>query len=266
DTKQWNNYWWDSNGANNNHPAWYSPPNPTDNNRVNLDLDGWLAKGIRVTIAAEHQIRIVDNVIYETYAENPDLRRRPYRQSAAALSMTEMLGVYAREWLLLENSSPNTFQDMYNIPKSAIDSDGINNSSSQNIAVYAGPMFEAPDGTSHTPPTNPYNSNSGLMNSDATAQNCLDGVFMSGGYVVRSHRRHNPWSARSWRTLWICGSFIANGVDAAGLRSYPNLIIQNGAKNYNYDYRMKITTPPYFLIAYNTSAKMLPGSWLSYTQ
>ncbi len=258
DTKVWNNYWGD-----NNHPAWYSPPSPTDKNRVNLDLSGWLAKGVRVTIACEHQVRVVDNVIYETYAEDPSLRRSSNRQSPAALGMNEMLGVYAREWLLIENGNANPFTDMGTITKSSIDSDGLNNGGSS-IDVVTGPMFEDPSGNPKTPPSSPYNSNNGLLNTDATEQNCLDGVFMSGGYVVRSHNNYS--SSKNWRSLWICGSFIANGVDAASAKSYPNLIIQHGPKNYNYDYRMKITTPPYFLIAYNTSAKMLPGSWLSYTQ
>ena len=257
-TLEYNQYW-----ANANHPTWYSPPSPTNKNRVNLDIEGWIAKGIRVTLACEHQIRVTDNVIYESYAEDPSLRRRPNRQSAAAMNMTEMLGVYAREWLLVENNDSNTFGDMYSIQQSDVDSDGVGASTTTNIAVNSGPMFEKPDGTSHAPPSSPYNSNNSLLNTDATEQNCLDGVFMSGGYVVRSHYRYT--NNKNWRTLWICGSFIANGVDR-GAGSYPNLYFHHGPKNYNYDYRMKFTTPPYFLIAYNTSAKMLPGSWLTYTK
>ncbi|MDC1141935.1 hypothetical protein OAU50_02485 [Planctomycetota bacterium] len=258
DTKEFNEYW-----ANANHPAWYSPPDVTNSNRVNLDLEGWLAKGIRVTIACEHQIRVTDNIVYETYAEDPTLRRRLNRQSTAAMDMTEMLGVYSREWLLIENNDTNSFRDMNNVMQSEIDSDGVGASTTTGIAVNSGPLFEQPDGTSHTPPSWPYNSNNSLVNTDASEQNCMDGAFMSGGYVLRSHRSYT--NNKNWRTFWICGSFIANGLDGGG-KSFPNLIRHHGPKNYNYDYRMKFTTPPYFLIAYNTSAKMVPGTWLSYTQ
>jgi hypothetical protein len=35
-------------------------------------------------------------------------------------------------------------------------------------------------------------------------------------------------------------------------------------RNYHWDYRLELTTPPYFLRAYNASAVFLPGTWRTY--
>jgi hypothetical protein len=80
----------------------------------------------------------------------------------------------------------------------------------------------------------------------------LDGVFFSI-YDTRPHR-----TANGMGEFWGHGGLIAGGNYASGMS--PTFQI----RNYHWDYRLELTTPPYFLRAYNASAVFLPGTWRTY--
>ncbi|MBX3475219.1 MAG: hypothetical protein KF754_12615 [Planctomycetes bacterium] len=82
-----------------------------------------------------------------------------------------------------------------------------------------------------------------------------DGVFL--GLV--NARPHSPYWAQELDEWWLCGGLIsATGTAAAGLGNTFK------RRNYDWDWRMNVTMPPYFLRAYNTSAVFIPGSWRTY--
>lgn len=88
-----------------------------------------------------------------------------------------------------------------------------------------------------------------------TNQYHCDGVFL--GLV--NARPHNPYWAQELDEWWLCGGLIsATGTAAAGLGNTFK------RRNYDWDWRMNVTMPPYFLRAYNTSAVFIPGSWRTY--
>ncbi|MCA8911365.1 MAG: hypothetical protein KDB82_06650 [Planctomycetes bacterium] len=84
-------------------------------------------------------------------------------------------------------------------------------------------------------------------------QYSLDGVYM-GTDKARRGKNGSSW----YKELWVCGGII-NG-------QYPTTELAGvfDRRNYDTDYRLKSTTPPYFLKAYGESANMVVGTWRTY--
>ncbi|MCA8946704.1 MAG: hypothetical protein KDB29_10795, partial [Planctomycetes bacterium] len=57
---------------------------------------------------------------------------------------------------------------------------------------------------------------------------------------------------------WVCGGII-NG-------DHPTTELSSNfdRRNYDTDYRLQKTTPPYFLKAYGEAANMIKGTWRTY--
>lgn len=106
------------------------------------------------------------------------------------------------------------------------------------------PSAEVTDDGSLSPPDTGHYGN----------QYCLDGVFMG---VDKSAR--GAVGPNTNKELWVCGGII-NG-------SYSSTLLSSvfERRNYDTDYRLKKTTPPYFLRAYGETANMIEGSWRTYT-
>ena len=85
-------------------------------------------------------------------------------------------------------------------------------------------------------------------------QYSLDGVYMG----VDSAKRGKNASLYN-KELWLCGGII-NG-------NHPTTELSGSfeRRNYDTDYRLQKTTPPYFLKAYGESANMIVGTWRTYT-
>jgi hypothetical protein len=88
-----------------------------------------------------------------------------------------------------------------------------------------------------------------------TSQYCLDGVYMG----VHSAKRGKNGNGSN-KELWVCGGII-NG-------NWPTTELSSNfdRRNYDTDYRLKQTTPPYFLKAYGETANMIMGTWRTYEQ
>jgi hypothetical protein len=82
----------------------------------------------------------------------------------------------------------------------------------------------------------------------------MDGVIYAS-YDTRPHRHRNNLSVGEF---WGHGGLIAGGSYAAGMGNHFRV------RNYHWDFRLALTTPPYFLRAYNVSAIFLPGTWRTY--
>jgi hypothetical protein len=85
------------------------------------------------------------------------------------------------------------------------------------------------------------------------SQYCIDGT-----YFARNWSGPGYWENLS-RELWFCGGNIAGVQANLGLGN-----IFQGSRHYDWDWRMNETTPPYFLNAYNTSARFVRGTWRTY--
>ncbi|MCL4731782.1 MAG: hypothetical protein KJ044_15275, partial [Planctomycetes bacterium] len=86
----------------------------------------------------------------------------------------------------------------------------------------------------------------------------MDGVYLALGHTapVRHYGYVSGTGPRGEH--WLHGGLIARGSYGGGLgNSYYR-------RNYDWDYRMRLTCPPYFLRAYNTSAVYIPGTWRTF--
>ncbi len=82
----------------------------------------------------------------------------------------------------------------------------------------------------------------------------MDGVF----FAVADTRPHRFIDGNTRGEFWGHGGLIAGGSYAAGMGNHFRV------RNYHWDYRLALTTPPFFLRAYNASAVFLPGTWRTY--
>jgi len=79
---------------------------------------------------------------------------------------------------------------------------------------------------------------------------------MDGVYLAMAHIRPRVYyNGQPMGELWYCGGLICQGDYGGGNGN------NYSRRNYDWDYRMDQTMPPYFLRAYNTTAKFVPGSW-----
>lgn len=190
---------------------------PTANYASHNELDLWgVLDYKRVTVACEHDLRVVNNISYQTLLDNPDLRRFTEKTSEGALAYREMLGVLSNQNI--------TFQTILwtPLPDSA----------------------DVTDDPSRDPPDIGHHVN----------QYSLDGVYMGVDKAARG--AIGPGTSRE---LWVCGGII-NG-------DYPSTALASNfdRRNYDTDYRLKSTTPPYFMKAYGESANIVRGTWRTYT-
>lgn len=84
-------------------------------------------------------------------------------------------------------------------------------------------------------------------------QYSLDGVFMG---VDKSAR--GAVGPGTGRELWVCGGIINGNFSSTLLSSNFD------RRNYDTDYRLKFTTPPYFLRAYGHTPTYISGTWRTY--
>ncbi|MCC7510873.1 MAG: hypothetical protein IT464_16055 [Planctomycetes bacterium] len=84
--------------------------------------------------------------------------------------------------------------------------------------------------------------------------NPMDGVFFSI-FDTRPWRFRNSFIGEEF---WGHGGLIAGGSYAAGMGNHFN------RRNYDWDFRLALTTPPFFLRAYNSSAVFINGTWRTY--
>jgi hypothetical protein len=87
-------------------------------------------------------------------------------------------------------------------------------------------------------------------------QYTLDGVFMGRNSAARSG---GAGTNTGNKELWLTGGII-NGDNPT-----TALAASFGRRNYDTDYRLRETLPPYFLRAYGASANMIRGTWRTYT-
>ncbi|MCC6572652.1 MAG: hypothetical protein IT462_02570 [Planctomycetes bacterium] len=64
----------------------------------------------------------------------------------------------------------------------------------------------------------------------------------------------NSWSSTEY---WVCGGLLNGGEQQSSMGSFTR-------RNYDWDYRLATTTPPYFLRAYNLPAARLSFTWRTY--
>ncbi|MCA8915693.1 MAG: hypothetical protein KDB90_09800 [Planctomycetes bacterium] len=202
-----------------------SPPAGVDSysgsgNRANqaafgsVDLWGVLSYS-RVTVAAEVDVQVTDNISYQSLLSQPDYRRFTQKKKGGALAYREMLGVVSANDVNFMTANWSA------LPSSA----------------------KVTDNAGLTPPDTGHEY----------YQYSLDGVYMG----VKKARRGNNASGNN-KELWVCGGII-NG-------DHPTTELSSNfdRRNYDTDYRLQTTTPPYFLKAYGESANMIVGTWRTY--
>lgn len=88
------------------------------------------------------------------------------------------------------------------------------------------------------------------------ADYCQDGVYLA----MSATRPRNYINGQPAGEMWFCGGLITQGSYGGGNGNHFK------SRHYDWDYRMAITMPPYFLRAYNTTARFVPGSWRTWTE
>jgi hypothetical protein len=167
---------------------------------------------------------IRDNVTYNTYANNPDLRREVNKSSDAAMNVDEMLGVISRERWSNQSTKSGTF----------LGGGDINMAYRYWNYLQASEMVTDIAGdTGHLP-----------------NQNALDGVYLGTFSCGANFHDYTNWN----QEVWYCGGLIS---------LHTTYYLENSWEyvHYDWDWRMLETTPPFFLSSYNTSATFVPGTW-----
>ncbi|MHC4840451.1 MAG: hypothetical protein ACYTDT_05740 [Planctomycetota bacterium] len=189
----------------------------------------------RCSIVCNHKIVVRDDLLYQSLVDTPELRRfngdGTGRESPAALNMKEMLGVMSKEDV---HMSPIWWESTaYNQR-----ADGTFRSSTG--APAYGYIPGVSDQTGELIP-----------NHFPTQTSAVDAVLFALG---SSRPFYFNWSQGS-NEWWLHGGLIAGENPAAGMGNHF------GRRNYNWDFRMAFTMPPYFLRSYNVTAQFIPGTW-----
>lgn len=182
----------------------------------------------RVTLVCDHRIIVKQCIAYQGNLNNPDQRRffndgATGKQSDAAMNMKEMLGVMSKTEI---HPTPTWWQPLPSAQRVT-----------GNLTGETIPGHDYPDIKS------------------ANGDYCMDGVYLAINTIAPTrHYGYTPGYGPLGE-MWYCGGLICQGSYGGG----------NGntyyRRNYDWDYRMNITMPPYFLRAYNTTAKFVPGTW-----
>lgn len=182
----------------------------------------------RVSIVCDHRIIVKQCIAYQGNLDNPNLRRffndsATGKQSDEAMNMKEMLGVMSKTEI---HPTPTWWNPLPSAQRV-----------SGNVAGETIPDHDWPDIKS------------------ANADYCMDGVYLALGRLAPTRNYGYTSGTGPLGEMWYCGGLICQGSYGGG----------NGntyyRRNYDWDYRMTVTMPPYFLRAYNTTAKFVPGSW-----
>jgi hypothetical protein len=91
---------------------------------------------------------------------------------------------------------------------------------------------------------------------DPNGDYCMDGVYLAVGHI----RPKWYYTDNRMGEMWFCGGLICQGDYGGGNGNHFM------RRNYDWDYRMNITMPPYFLRAYNTTARFVPGTWRTWEE
>ena len=191
-----------------------------------LLLSGYLTNA-RVSIACDHKIIIRNPIAYSTLLANPGYRRF----WADGINGKESAGALA-------------FTEMLGVMAKGDIHSAV---TWWNSSVSLGPTQLVTDMTGEYIPGHYSNPADG-------GQYAQDGVYMSLG-ATRPYR-HSTGTPLG--EMWFHGGLIAQGRYGSG--NAPTF----KRRNYDWDYRMRLTCPPYFLRAYNSSAVFIPGTWRTY--
>ncbi|MBZ0135704.1 MAG: hypothetical protein K8I27_04975 [Planctomycetes bacterium] len=191
-----------------------------------LVMSGRLAS-TRVSIACDHKIVVKQPIIYDSLLNDPTLRRF-YDDASHVTGKQSQAALNIPEMLGVMSRDDIT-------PAVTWWRDVDSNFGGGGVTTGAGEIIT----TAHYP-TDTY---------------CMDGVYLALGET--SPRRHYNFSPGNGPRgeMWFHGGLIGQTGYGGG----------NGntfyRRNYDWDYRMALTMPPYFLNAYNTSATFVPGTW-----
>jgi hypothetical protein len=90
----------------------------------------------------------------------------------------------------------------------------------------------------------------------ANADYCMDGVYLAMAHI----RPKWFYTDNRMGEMWFCGGLICQGDYGGGNGNHF------ARRNYDWDYRMAVTMPPYFMRAYNTTARFVPGTWRTWEE
>lgn len=178
----------------------------------------------RVSLVCDHKIIVRDTITYQTLLDNPELRRFN-GNGVDGKESPAALGFKEMLGVMSRNDvhlTPTWWNNLRYDGPGDPDNEGVENQTGELIPNHH------PDDTYAT-----------------------DGVFFALGNT-RPFRYVGGQLAGEW---WGHGGLIAGGSTGAGLGNHFQ------RRNYDWDFRLKLTTPPYFLRAYNTTAIFVPGTW-----
>ncbi len=178
----------------------------------------------RVSLASDHKIIISDCITYQTLLDNPELRRFNGN------------GVDGKE-----SPAALGFKEMLGVMSKT---DAHLTPTWWNSLRYDGPG---------DPDNEVVENQTGelIPNHYPADTYACDGVFFALGDTC-PHRYIGGQLAGEW---WLHGGLIAGGSTGAGMGNHF------ARRNYDWDFRLRLTTPPYFLRAYNVTAVFVPGTW-----
>lgn len=187
----------------------------------------------RVTISCDHRIIIKQCISYQGNLDNPDNRRYfndgvNGKQGSQAMDMTEMLGVMSKSEI---HPTPTWWTPL--------------TASYRVTGDLAGETVPGHDWADIK---------------DTNGDYCMDGVYLAWNTTAPTRNYGYASGSGPLGEMWFCGGLICQGSYGGG----------NGntfyRRNYDWDYRMNITMPPYFLRAYNTTARFIPGTWRTWEE
>lgn len=202
----------------------YKPNSSTGPRTPLITLSGRLTNR-RVTICGDGvNVVIRDNITYNSYAVNPNLRREANKTSAAALAVPEMLGVISRERWSIQATKSGTYLGGGDI----------------NMAYRYWNYLPASETVTNIAGDSGHYAN----------QNALDGVFLGTFSCGANYHDYTNWG----QECWYSGGLISE---------HTTYYLENSWEyvHYDWDWRMQETTPPFFLSSYNVSATFVPGTW-----
>jgi hypothetical protein len=187
----------------------------------------------RVTIVSDHRIIVKQPIAYQGNLDDPNQRRfyndgMTGKQGTGAMDMKEMLGVMSRTEI---HPTPTWWTPLPAAQRVT-----------GNVGAETVPGHDYPDIKS------------------ANGDYCMDGVYLAIGSTAPTRNYGYTSGTGPLGEMWMCGGLIAQGSYGGG---FGNSFYRRG---YDWDYRMAVTMPPYFLRAYNTTARFVPGTWRTWEE
>ena len=197
------------------------------NNYVPIVLISGRIDDRRVSIASDHKFVVKQPIVYDTLLNDPGLRRF-YNDPSHFTGKQSQTALNMKEMLgLMSRDDIHPCVTWWDSLNSIYGMGGVTDDPLEEIpGHYPGDTY------------------------------CMDGVFLALGDT--SPRRHFGYASPPGGPLgemWFNGGLIGqNGYGGGNANSFFR-------RQYDWDYRMALTMPPYFLNAYNTSATFVPGTW-----